>query len=248
MTGAAPSERRPLWTVANRVTVTRAVIGVAAGWLLFSGGDERVVVWLFAVAVALDWLDGQIARRRGQRSALGAFLDPTVDKVVMAAVYGAVAWQARSPVVWSLFVLGAVRDSVVTTERSRVYLATGTPFGADRLAKIKTCVQSLGGLTVLFYRSYVDRELSFSSPPVVALFTTVAFLSFVSWGRYATVVGGTVRRDTRRVAKGSAADQGRPALTTVKPNGMAGSALNLSPVNGVVKGSGASYDTYGAQV
>ena len=41
---------------------------------------------LFAVAMATDWLDGRIARRRGRTSALGSLLDPIADKILVLAV------------------------------------------------------------------------------------------------------------------------------------------------------------------
>ncbi len=39
---------------------------------------------VFAAAAITDWLDGYLARRWGQVSALGAFLDPVADKLMVA--------------------------------------------------------------------------------------------------------------------------------------------------------------------
>ncbi len=39
---------------------------------------------LFALAALTDWLDGYLARYLGQTSAFGAFLDPVVDKLMVA--------------------------------------------------------------------------------------------------------------------------------------------------------------------
>ena len=44
------------------------------------------VTALFSVAAITDWLDGYIARRYGQTSAFGAFLDPVADKLLVAIV------------------------------------------------------------------------------------------------------------------------------------------------------------------
>ena len=38
----------------------------------------------FAVAAATDWLDGYLARSRGQTTPFGAFLDPVADKLIVA--------------------------------------------------------------------------------------------------------------------------------------------------------------------
>ncbi len=39
---------------------------------------------IFAIAGITDWLDGYLARRLGQTSAFGAFLDPVADKLMVA--------------------------------------------------------------------------------------------------------------------------------------------------------------------
>ena len=39
---------------------------------------------VFAVAAMTDWLDGYLARKLGQSTALGAFLDPVADKLMVA--------------------------------------------------------------------------------------------------------------------------------------------------------------------
>ena len=40
---------------------------------------------IFSLAAITDWFDGYLARRLGQTSAVGAFLDPVADKLMVAA-------------------------------------------------------------------------------------------------------------------------------------------------------------------
>lgn len=40
--------------------------------------------WIFGAAAITDWFDGYLARRWNQMSALGAFLDPVADKLIVA--------------------------------------------------------------------------------------------------------------------------------------------------------------------
>ena len=54
-----------------------AILYGRAGWALT----------VFVVAGLTDALDGLIARKTGQKTALGAFLDPMADKLLMTAVF-----------------------------------------------------------------------------------------------------------------------------------------------------------------
>jgi CDP-diacylglycerol---glycerol-3-phosphate 3-phosphatidyltransferase len=70
------------------LTVARAA-SVPFVVLLFVWDFENHALWataLFAVAMATDWFDGRIARRRGRTSSLGSLLDPIADKILVLAV------------------------------------------------------------------------------------------------------------------------------------------------------------------
>jgi phosphatidylglycerophosphate synthase len=72
---------------ANRVTLARAVLvgGVAALTVqgLFRPVPLRIVVGLVSAALVLDWVDGQVARRTGCVSELGARFDMEVDAFLL---------------------------------------------------------------------------------------------------------------------------------------------------------------------
>ncbi len=65
-------------------------------WLLLGPGDTVAAAVLLAFLGCTDWVDGYVARRFGQVSTLGKVLDPTADRVLLAAgavgglVFGAV--------------------------------------------------------------------------------------------------------------------------------------------------------------
>ncbi|HVT51651.1 MAG TPA: CDP-diacylglycerol--glycerol-3-phosphate 3-phosphatidyltransferase [Dongiaceae bacterium] len=74
--------------IANILTMSRiAAIPLIAALLFF---DQPALRWLafalFAIACITDFFDGYIARRMAQVSALGRFLDPIADKLVVAAI------------------------------------------------------------------------------------------------------------------------------------------------------------------
>src|SRR6478609_11995699 len=69
---------------------------------------------LFAAAGITDSLDGYLARRLGQTSRLGAFLDPVADKLIVAtALVLIVQARAADVAAYKYFDLGFGRDPTV---------------------------------------------------------------------------------------------------------------------------------------
>jgi len=75
-----------MWNTPNILTLLRILlIPVFVGIFYVPAAWARVACALvFAAAAVTDWLDGYLARRMGQTSPLGAFLDPVADKLMVA--------------------------------------------------------------------------------------------------------------------------------------------------------------------
>ena len=71
---------------ANTVTYARSLLVAAVTALAVSPGSTWVMVVLTAVALALDGVDGVVARRTGSSSALGARFDMEVDAFLLLAL------------------------------------------------------------------------------------------------------------------------------------------------------------------
>jgi cardiolipin synthase len=75
-------------SLANRLTLSRIAVIPVILILLFI--QEEWAAWvaliLFVAAGVTDMLDGYMARREGQVSKIGQFLDPIADKLLVAAV------------------------------------------------------------------------------------------------------------------------------------------------------------------
>lgn len=87
---AAREGAPPRLGAANRVTIARlALLGAFAGYALSLPFTGAVPGWLpclaYALAAALDFLDGALARRFGSATAFGARLDAESDALGMAA-------------------------------------------------------------------------------------------------------------------------------------------------------------------
>jgi CDP-diacylglycerol--glycerol-3-phosphate 3-phosphatidyltransferase len=145
------------WNVPNSLSVSRlglaAVVcaAIEAHWFV-----SAMVV--FAVAAVTDALDGYLARRLGQTSALGRQLDPFVDKVIVAA---ALIYLLPIPgaglAPWMVTVI-IVREMLVQALRSLVE-GRGVAFGARWAGKLKTVLQCLAVILILAGLAYGTREL-----------------------------------------------------------------------------------------
>src|SRR5262249_40129067 len=72
-------------TVPNAISVARLAGVPVFLWLVLGPHADGWAVALLIVAGVSDWLDGVIARAWNQQSRLGQVLDPTADRLYIAA-------------------------------------------------------------------------------------------------------------------------------------------------------------------
>jgi CDP-diacylglycerol--glycerol-3-phosphate 3-phosphatidyltransferase len=77
---------------ADAVTVTGTLGAVAGSVALIATGHLFWGAFTVTVFVLLDMLDGALARARGGGSLFGAVLDSSLDRLVDAAIFGALIW------------------------------------------------------------------------------------------------------------------------------------------------------------
>jgi cardiolipin synthase len=80
-------------------------------WLLLGPHADGWALAVLAVGGVTDWLDGKLARLLGQYSALGALLDPAVDRLYILAAL--VALGVREVVPWWVVAVLVGRDLVL---------------------------------------------------------------------------------------------------------------------------------------
>ncbi|TWE29076.1 CDP-alcohol phosphatidyltransferase-like enzyme [Prauserella muralis] len=121
------------WGPADRVTLARAVLtGGVTALVADDGGPaaHAALVALAAVALLLDAVDGQVARRTGTVTALGARFDMEVDALLILVLSVAVS---RSLGVWVL-AIGLMRYAFVAAAHAAPWLRAPLPPRAARKA------------------------------------------------------------------------------------------------------------------
>lgn len=124
------------------LTVSRFVFAIVVGVLLWmqQAMPFHIVLAaaLFITAATTDYIDGELARRRNQKTPLGAFLDPLADTLLVYLAFINLTILGVYPA-WLLLVLFA-RD--IVTDALRSFAAgQGTSIPANLASKGKTTLQ-----------------------------------------------------------------------------------------------------------
>ena len=104
-------------TLPTKLTVLRILLTVFVFALLLTPGWVAKLAALggFAIASLTDWLDGFLARRWRQTSALGTLLDPIADKILVLGTFLAFVQLGLVPA-WMVLVI-FFRESLITGVR-----------------------------------------------------------------------------------------------------------------------------------
>jgi CDP-diacylglycerol--glycerol-3-phosphate 3-phosphatidyltransferase len=108
------------------------------GRRVFGLQKELVGAAIFGLASITDWLDGYLARRRRQVTALGQMLDPIADKLLTSAAFISLVQLGLAPAWMVAFIIG--REFAVTALRSLAH-TRGFSMPASRLGKLKMASQ-----------------------------------------------------------------------------------------------------------
>ena len=151
------------FTLANQLTIARMVL-VPIFIMLVVSNHPGWALGVFAAAGISDALDGFIARRFGQGTSLGAFLDPIADKLLMTAAlvvlslpdhpasFPHFALLNRFPIL--LTILTISRDVLIVLIALVLHLATGlSRFTPTVYGKITTVVQVVTVCSILLCNS-----------------------------------------------------------------------------------------------
>ena len=147
-------------TIANQLTILRIML-IPAFVLLVVYGYLGWALLTFLLAGITDALDGLIARRAGQRTSLGAWLDPMADKLLLVTTFIVLTLPgiplANHVPLW-LTVLVISRDVVIVGVVAIVNLAVGPrTFRPSIFGKMATATFILTSVVVMYF-NYLDTR------------------------------------------------------------------------------------------
>jgi len=169
-------------TAANQLTILRMLLIPAFVILLLYGHRGWALVTFLAAGIT-DLLDGLIARWTGQKTTLGAWLDPMADKLLLVTMFVMltlpdIGSANRLPLWFTVLVIS--RDIAIVLTVAVVNLAVGPrTFRPSIYGKAATATYVLTGVVTLFF-NYLERE----SVVVVAFVYASLAITFVSAFHY----------------------------------------------------------------
>ncbi len=141
------------WLRIILIPVFVGVYYVPDAWLAPSSRNW-LGMWVFAVAAITDWLDGWLARRWGQTSEFGAFLDPVADKLMVAAALIILVWLGRADSYLAIIIIG--REIAISALREwMAQLGKTKNVAVAFIGKVKTTAQMTAIIALLLYEPLV---------------------------------------------------------------------------------------------
>ena len=169
-------------TAANQLTILRMLL-IPAFVILLLYGYRGWALITFLIAGLTDLLDGLIARATGQKTTLGAWLDPMADKLLLVTMFIVltlpdIGSANRLPVWFTVLVIS--RDVAIVLTVAVVNLAVGPrTFKPSVLGKIATATYILTGVVTLYF-NYLDE----GTPIVMAFVWASLVITLVSAFHY----------------------------------------------------------------
>src|SRR5438128_9531013 len=147
-------------TPANQLTLLRMLL-IPAFVILGVYGYLGWALFVFVTAGVTDGLDGLIARRSGQKTRLGAWLDPMADKLLLVTTFVVLTLPGldlANPLPIWLTVLIISRDVVIVLTVAIINLAVGPrTFRPSMFGKTATAIYILTAVVAMFF-NYLQQH------------------------------------------------------------------------------------------
>lgn len=168
----------PNWLTVSRILLIPLFVVVF--YLPWRGAEGAAAV-IFVVAAITDWLDGYLARRWGQTSRFGAFLDPVADKLIVAvALIVVLQRDARALMVLPVVIIISREITVSALREWMAEIGERTKVAVSGLGKLKTTVQMVALVLLIgFQRNNPLYTLGIAGLYAAALLTVWSMASYL---------------------------------------------------------------------
>ena len=103
-----------------------------------------LAAWTYGLACITDWLDGYLARKLGQSSDFGAFMDPVADKLIVSVAMIMLAWAEPDIIILIGAIIIVGREIVISALREwMAKKGKSDAVKVSKLGKYKTVAQML---------------------------------------------------------------------------------------------------------
>jgi CDP-diacylglycerol--glycerol-3-phosphate 3-phosphatidyltransferase len=178
----------PNWNLPNTLTWLR-ILMIPAILILFYlpyGWADPAACGAFALAGITDTLDGYYARKLGQTSRLGAFLDPVADKMIVAAALVLIV--SKDPRWFVVIVAIVIIGREIAVSALREWMAEIGARGRIKvsiLGKYKTIMQIVGLSFLLFRQDLFGLPIYKLGLVLTAVAAVLTLWSMISYLRLA---------------------------------------------------------------
>lgn len=227
-----PTPTDKLWTPANIVTLVRIclvplfVVALLSPWPQWFGlpqvaddSKSLIAAGIFILISCTDWLDGYLARSRGEVTDFGKFMDPLADKILVAAALLALIELGALPS-WVVLVILA-REFIVSGVRM-VAASEGVVIAASWYGKAKTVSQMVAIVLFTIKDSYMVGSvhaafsdwmwmISWLVMIVALVLTIVSMLDYIDKARHLIGLKPKEPKRKRRGSKDARAVASEPA-------------------------------------
>jgi CDP-diacylglycerol--glycerol-3-phosphate 3-phosphatidyltransferase len=148
--------------------------------LPFSWASYGALV-MFVAAALTDFLDGFLARKLGQTSDLGAFLDPVADKLLTLSALIMLVFVQQLSMVGLLAALFILWREVGIMALRQAMAHKGHPVEVTWIAKVKTAVQFLAITLLLLAFARVDETINIIGQVLLVMAALLTMHSFVGY-------------------------------------------------------------------
>jgi len=130
----------------NQVTFVRFLL-IPIVYLLLESNNLLLALIVFVIAASTDFIDGAMARTRGQITDIGKIIDPVADKLLIMSVLLYIGFKY---LIVKIFIVFIILELFAVIFGASLPFLFGKPIGANMFGKIKMVLQSFSvGLFIL---------------------------------------------------------------------------------------------------